>query len=63
VTAILEQLCGISVSTTQASKAIALLDDTLQAWRYRLHCECSYLVLDTRYEKVRQNGQIAMQPF
>jgi putative transposase len=58
VTAILEQLCGTSVSATQVSKAIALLDGTLQAWRQRPLCECPYLVLDARYEKVRQDGQI-----
>jgi putative transposase len=58
VTAILEQLCGTSVSATQVSKAMALLDETLQAWRQRPLCECPYLVLDARYEKVRQDGQI-----
>ncbi len=58
VTAIQEQLCGTSVSATQVSKAMALLDDTLQSWRQRPLCECSYLVLDARYEKVRQDGQI-----
>ncbi len=58
VTDILEQLCGTSVSASQASKAIALLGETLQAWRQRSLCECPYLVLDARYEKVRQDGQI-----
>jgi transposase-like protein len=54
VTAILERLCGTSVSATQVSKASALLDETLQAWRQRPLGECPYLVLDARYEKVRQ---------
>jgi putative transposase len=58
VTAILEQLCGTSVSATQVSKAAALLDETLQAWRQRPLCECPYLILDARYEKVRQDGQL-----
>jgi putative transposase len=58
VTAILERLCGTSVSATQVSKAMALLDETLQSWRQRPLCECPYLVLDARYEKVRQDGQI-----
>jgi transposase-like protein len=58
VTAILEQLCGTSVSATQVSKAIALLDETLEAWRKRPLCECPYVVLDARYEKVRQDGQV-----
>ncbi len=58
VTAILERLCGTSVSSTQVSKAIALLDQTLEAWRQRPLCECPYVVLDARYEKVRQDGQV-----
>jgi putative transposase len=58
VTAILEQLCGTSVSSTQVSKAIALLDETLEAWRQRPLCECPYVILDARYEKVRQDGQV-----
>jgi putative transposase len=58
VTAILERLCGTSVSATQVSKASALLDETLQSWRQRPLGECPYLVLDARYEKVRQDGQI-----
>jgi transposase-like protein len=58
VTAILEQLCGTSVSSTQVSKAIALLDETLEAWRQGPLWECPYLILDARYEKVRQDGQV-----
>jgi len=57
VTAILEQLCGTSVSATQVSKASALLDETLEAWRQRPLGECPYVILDARYEKVRQDGQ------
>jgi putative transposase len=58
VTAILERLCGTSVSSTQVSRAIALLDQTLEGWRQRPLCECPYVVLDARYEKVRQDGQV-----
>jgi transposase-like protein len=58
VTTILEQLCGTSVSSTQVSKAMALLDGTLEAWRQRPLSECRYLFLDARYEKVRQDGQV-----
>jgi len=58
VTAILEQLCGTSVSSTQVSKAIALLDETLEARRQRPLCECRYVILDARYEKVRLDGQV-----
>jgi transposase-like protein len=35
-----------------------LLDKTLDAWRNRPLCECPYLILDARYEKVRQDGQV-----
>ena len=58
VTAVLEQLCGTSVSSTQVSKASALLDEILKAWRQRPLCECPYLILDARYERVRQDGQL-----
>jgi len=58
VKAITEQLCGTSVSSSQVSRATALLDETLQAWRNRPLGEIAYLYLDARYEKVRQDGQI-----
>ena len=56
--AIVEQLCGSSVSSTQVSRASSLLDATLDAWRKRPLGEMVYLVLDARYEKVREDGQI-----
>ena len=58
VTAITEQLCGVSVSSTQVSQAAALLDEQLEAWRNRPIGRCRYLYLDARYEKVRQDGQV-----
>jgi len=58
VKAITEKLCGISVSSTQVSKATAKLDETLEAWRNRPLGVFRYLFLDARYEKVRQNGHI-----
>lgn len=58
VSAIIEQLCGTSVSSTQVSQAAARLDEGLEAWRNRLLGEVAYLFLDARYEKVRQDGQI-----
>jgi transposase-like protein len=58
VTAVVEQLCGTSVSSTLVSKAAALLDETLAAWRNRPLGEFLYLTLDARYEKVRVDGQI-----
>lgn len=58
VSAIVEQLCGSSVSSTLVSQAAAQLDELLEAWRNRRLGEIVYLYLDARYEKVRQDGQI-----
>jgi putative transposase len=58
VSAIIEQLCGSSVSSTTVSQASAKLDETLEVWRNRPLGEMVYLYLDARYEKVRQDGQI-----
>jgi putative transposase len=58
VSAIIEQLCGSEVSSTQVSRAAKLLDDVLQQWRERPLGEYRYLFLDARYEKIRDVGQI-----
>ena len=58
VTAIVEQLCGSNISSTTVSRAAAQLDETLGAWRNRPLGEMIYLLLDARYEKIRQDGQI-----
>ena len=58
VAAILEQLGGGSVSSTQVSRAAAQLDAGLEAWRNRPLGLCPYLYLDARYEKVRIDGQV-----
>jgi putative transposase len=58
VSAIVEQLCGVSVSSTQVSQCAAQLDVELHAWRTRPLGAFPYLILDARYEKVRHNGQL-----
>jgi putative transposase len=58
VKAVIEQLCGTSVSSTQVSRASAQLDEVLQGWRKRPLGIIFYLYLDARYEKVRVDGQI-----
>jgi len=58
VSAIVERLCGTTISSTQVSRLVAQLDETLQAWRERTLGVYVYLFLDARYEKVRQDGQI-----
>jgi putative transposase len=46
------------LSSTQVSRAAALLDDELEAWRTRELGQVRYLVLDARYEKVRDGGVV-----
>lgn len=55
---IVEELCGLEVSSTQVSRAAAELDAHLEAWRTRPLSRYPYVVLDARYEKVRQGGQV-----
>jgi transposase-like protein len=58
VAKITEQLCGFAVTSTQVSRATALLDEQLTRWRERPLGQMRYLYLDARYEKVRQDGQV-----
>jgi transposase-like protein len=53
VSEITRELCGLEVSSTQVSRAAALLDEELERWRSRPLGEVPYLVLDARYESVR----------
>jgi len=55
---IVEELCGTDISSTQVSRAAAELDELLQAWRCLELDRFPYLVVDARYEKVRQGGQV-----
>jgi transposase-like protein len=58
VSAIVEELCGTTVSSTQVSDCAKRLDAELQKWRNRPLSSCPYLVFDARYEKVRHDGQL-----
>jgi transposase-like protein len=58
VTAIVQELCGLDITSTQVSRAAAELDEQLEAWRNRPIGEITYLILDARYEKVRHDGAI-----
>jgi transposase-like protein len=58
VSAIVEELCGTAVSSTQVSHCAQRLDAQLQKWRDRPLGPCPYLVFDARYEKVRHDGQL-----
>lgn len=59
VTKITEQLCGCEISSSDVSRATALLDEEFQQWRHRPLGAVKYLILDARYEKVRQAGRVA----
>ena len=56
VAAITAELCGLN--STQVSRAAALLDEGLEAWRNRPLGETPYLILDARYEKIRHGGSV-----
>ena len=58
VTAVMEQLCGLEVSSAQVSRATAALDAELAAWRERRLPRCTDLILDARYEKMRHGGAV-----
>lgn len=58
VTAVLETLCGLDISSTQVSRATAQLDQELGQWRIRPLGLFKYLILDARYEKVRIDGTV-----
>jgi putative transposase len=53
---ITQKLCGLDVSSSDVSRATALLDEELEAWRNRPLGRVPYLILDARYEKVRHGG-------
>jgi transposase-like protein len=56
VTKITEQLCGCEISSADVSRATAALDDEFEKWRTRPLGSIKYLVLDARYEKIREAG-------
>jgi putative transposase len=58
VTRITEELCGCEISSSDVSRATALLDEELQKWRTRPLGQIKYLILDARYEKIRHGGSI-----
>jgi putative transposase len=62
VKAITEQLCGLTISKSQVSVLAKGLDEEIAAWRGRaLEQAYPYLVVDARYEKVRQGPRVTSQ--
>ncbi len=47
-----------SLSSSQVSRATAVLDEELEAWRNRPLGEIRYLIVDAKYEKVREGGVV-----
>ena len=58
VASVMQELCGLDVSSSQVSRAAAQLDEGLEAWRTRPLGQFTYLVLDARYEKIRHGGSV-----
>src|SRR5215475_2509500 len=62
VKAVTEELCGHSFSASSISRINQTLDDELRNFATRrLDEEYPYLILDARYEKVREDGVIRSQ--
>ena len=57
---VLQRLVGpeVSISSTQVSRATEQLDAGLAAWRARPLGPTPYVLLDARYERVREGGQV-----
>lgn len=60
VSAVVEQLCGVSISASEVSALTKTLDANLTAWRQRaLGAKAyPYLIVDAHYERVRREGQV-----
>jgi putative transposase len=56
VNAVLQELCGLEISSTEVSRAAKLLDDELSKWKDRPLNKYHYVFLDARYEKIREAG-------
>jgi putative transposase len=56
--AVLREFGIENLSSSQVSRAAALLDEELEAWRNRPLGEIRYLILDARYEKMRAGGVV-----
>ena len=58
VTKIVEELCGLEVSSMEVSRAVSKLDEVFEEWRTRPIGKIKYLYLDAMYEKVRHGGSV-----
>lgn len=58
VTKVVEELCGLEVTSAQVSRVAQGLDEQLAAFRNRPLGAYRFVILDARYEKVRVNGSV-----
>jgi transposase-like protein len=60
VITVLQALLGpeVAISSTQVSRAAEQLDAGLAAWRERPLGQTPYLLLDARYERIREGGRL-----
>lgn len=60
VSAVVEQLCGATISASEVSALVKRLDGELEAWRTRPLTAKAYpcLVVDAHVERVRREGQV-----
>lgn len=54
VTRVFEKMCGVSVTSDEVSRATKLLDEEFTLWRNRPLGKICHLIVDARYEKVRE---------
>lgn len=59
---ITEAMCSLPISSSEVSRLTARLDETLERWRRRRLTEPYFaLIVDARYENVRQNDRVHSQ--
>lgn len=58
VSAVMEKLCGLEVTSTQVSRLTAELDTAFEQWRKRPLPPMAFLILDATYLKVRHDGAV-----
>ena len=59
---VVEALCGTRVSKSMVSNLAKEIDENISKWRSRpLTAEYPYLVIDARYEDVREDGLVGSQ--
>jgi putative transposase len=60
---VLEEMCGLEISSATVSRVAAELDEKLSAFGQRRldHTSWQYLMLDARYEKIRVEGRVISQ--